>query len=107
MSMTEALRTEVLERKVVELESALGDADLEMEEVVGRMNMAQIEVMELQSARYVDAPGWTGAVADGDGTGVGAAGSAAGQRRSGVRHGCPEQAAPASLGRAAAGCRRR
>ena len=53
MSMTEALRTEVLERKVVELEGALGDADKEMEEVVGRMNMAQIEVVELQSARYV------------------------------------------------------
>lgn len=70
MSMTEALRTEVLERKVVELESALGDADLEMEEVVGRMNMAQIEVMELQSARYVDAFDWTGTVADGDGTGM-------------------------------------
>ena len=52
MSMTEALRTEILERKVVELEGALGDADKEMEEVVGRMNLAQIEVMELQSARY-------------------------------------------------------
>lgn len=52
MSMTEALRTEVLERKVEELEGALGDADKEMEEVVGRMNLAQIEVMELQSARY-------------------------------------------------------
>ena len=53
MSMNEALRTEVLENKVVELEKALGDADREMEEVVSRMNMAQIEVMELQSARYV------------------------------------------------------
>ena len=52
MSMTEALRTETLERKVAELEGALGDADKEMEEVVSRMNMAQIEVMELQSARY-------------------------------------------------------
>lgn len=65
MSMTEALRTEVLEQKVLELESALGDADREMEEVVGRMNMAQIEVMELQSARYVDASGRMGTVADG------------------------------------------
>lgn len=70
MSMTEALRTEVLERKVVELEGALGDADKEMEEVVGRMNMAQIEVMELQSARYVDASGWMGTVADGVGVGM-------------------------------------
>lgn len=70
MSMTEALRTEVLERKVVELEGALGDADKEMEEVVGRMNMAQIEVMELQSARYVDVSGWMNTVADGDGIGT-------------------------------------
>ena len=52
MSMNEALRTEFLERRVAELEAALGDADKEMQEVVGRMNMAQIEVMELQSARY-------------------------------------------------------
>ncbi|KAI4164785.1 MAG: hypothetical protein LQ342_001760 [Letrouitia transgressa] len=50
-SMNEALRTEFLEKKVAELEGALGDADKEMEEVVSRMNMAQIEVMELQSAR--------------------------------------------------------
>ena len=51
MSMNEALRTQVLENKVVELEKALGDADKEMGEVVSRMNLAQIEVMELQSAR--------------------------------------------------------
>lgn len=51
ISMTESLRTEYLEKRVSELESALGDADKEMEEVVGRMNLAQIEVMELQSAR--------------------------------------------------------
>lgn len=70
MSMTEALRTEVLERKVVELEGALGDADKEMEEVVGRMNLAQIEVMELQSARYVDASGWMNTFADNDGIGT-------------------------------------
>lgn len=53
MSMNEALRTEFLEKRVTELEGALGDADKEMEEVVSRMNLAQIEVMELQSARYV------------------------------------------------------
>lgn len=53
MSLDEALKTESLERRVAELERALGEADLEMEEVVGRMNQAQIEVMELQSARYV------------------------------------------------------
>ena len=51
MSMNEALRTEFLERKVSELEKALADADKEMEEVVSRMNTAQIEVMELQTAR--------------------------------------------------------
>ncbi|KAI9722313.1 MAG: hypothetical protein M1812_001785 [Candelaria pacifica] len=51
MSMTEASKAEFLERRVAELEKALGDADKEMEEVVGRMNMAQIEVMELQSER--------------------------------------------------------
>ena len=53
MSMNEALRTQFLEKRVTELEGALGDADKEMEEVVSRMNLAQIEVMELQSARYV------------------------------------------------------
>ncbi|KAL8701038.1 MAG: hypothetical protein Q9224_000690 [Gallowayella concinna] len=51
MSMNEALRTQALEKRVAELEKALGDADKEMEEVVSRMNLAQIEVMELQSAR--------------------------------------------------------
>ena len=53
MSLDEALKTEFLEKRVAELERALGEADQEMEEVVGRMNQAQIEVMELQSARYV------------------------------------------------------
>ena len=53
MSLDEHLKTEFLEKRVAELERALGEADLEMEEVVGRMNQAQIEVMELQSARYV------------------------------------------------------
>ena len=51
MSLDGALRTQFLEKKVSELETALGEADKEMEEVVSRMNMAQIEVMELQSAR--------------------------------------------------------
>ena len=53
-SLDEALRTEFLEKRVAELEGALGDADKEMKEVVSRMNLAQIEVMELQSARYDD-----------------------------------------------------
>jgi chromosome segregation ATPase len=52
MSMTEALRTEFLESRVKELENALSEAEREMGEVVQRMNAAQIEVMELQSARY-------------------------------------------------------
>lgn len=53
MPLNQVLKTEWLEKKVKELETALGDADKEMEEVVGRMNMAQIEVAELQSERYV------------------------------------------------------
>ena len=51
MSMAEATRTEQLEKRVEELEKALRDADHEMEEVVGRMNMAQIEVADLQFQR--------------------------------------------------------
>jgi hypothetical protein len=51
MSMSESTKTEFLEKKVSDLERALSDADKEMEEVVGRMNMAQIEVAELQSER--------------------------------------------------------
>jgi hypothetical protein len=35
----------------MELEKALEEADKEMEEVVGRMNSAQIEVMELWNER--------------------------------------------------------
>lgn len=55
MSLDGALKTQLLEKKVTELEGALGEADKEMEEVVSRMNLAQIEVMELQSARYAPA----------------------------------------------------
>ncbi|KAI9825552.1 MAG: hypothetical protein M1826_006942 [Phylliscum demangeonii] len=51
LSMTEPSRAEQLERRVLELERALADADRAMEEVVGRMNLAQMEVMELQSER--------------------------------------------------------
>lgn len=51
MSISEALKTEFLEKRVEDLEKALSDADREMEEVVSRMNFAQIEVMELQSER--------------------------------------------------------
>ncbi|OJJ49700.1 hypothetical protein ASPZODRAFT_149192 [Penicilliopsis zonata CBS 506.65] len=51
MPLTQAVQTEELERRVKELERALRDADLEMGEVIGRMNRAQIEVAELQSDR--------------------------------------------------------
>ncbi|KAF2691065.1 hypothetical protein K458DRAFT_426445 [Lentithecium fluviatile CBS 122367] len=51
MSMAEATKTGSLEKRVEELEKALRDADHEMEEVVGRMNMAQIEVADLQFQR--------------------------------------------------------
>lgn len=50
-SVAEDLQMEELKRRVAELESALADADLQMEEVVGRMNTAQIEVMNLQNER--------------------------------------------------------
>lgn len=53
ISMSELSRPDFLEQRVEELERALSDADREMEEVVSRMNLAQIEVMELQSERYV------------------------------------------------------
>jgi predicted nucleic acid-binding Zn-ribbon protein len=51
MTIAEATKTELLERRVEELEKALRDADREMEEVVGRMNTAQIEVADLQFER--------------------------------------------------------
>jgi hypothetical protein len=55
ISIGEATKTGALELRVQELEKALTDADKEMGEVVSRMNMAQMEVAELQSERY----GWT------------------------------------------------
>lgn len=51
MSVSEDSKMEYLKQRVMELEAALVDADQEMEEVVGRMNVAQIEVMELQNER--------------------------------------------------------
>lgn len=51
MKMAEAGRTEDLEKRVRGLERALKDAEEEMEEVVGRMNRAQIEVAELQAEK--------------------------------------------------------
>ena len=52
ISMTESVKTDSLERRVSDLEGALSDADKEMEEVISRMNQAQVEVVELQTARY-------------------------------------------------------
>ncbi|EFW21178.1 hypothetical protein D8B26_007393 [Coccidioides posadasii str. Silveira] len=51
VALNEAVHVSSLEAKVKELEKALRDADKEMEQVVGRMNKAQIEVAELQTDR--------------------------------------------------------
>jgi chromosome segregation ATPase len=51
MTVSEDSKMDFLKQKVTDLEAALADADKEMEEVVGRMNVAQIEVMELQNER--------------------------------------------------------
>ncbi|PLN81471.1 hypothetical protein BDW42DRAFT_200819 [Aspergillus taichungensis] len=51
MPLERAVQAETLERRVKELEKLLRDADVEMSEVVGRMNRAQIDVAELQSDR--------------------------------------------------------
>jgi hypothetical protein len=51
ITVSEDSKMEFLKQRVIELEGALADADKEMEEVVGRMNVAQIEVMELQNER--------------------------------------------------------
>lgn len=46
-----AAQVETLKGRVAELEGALAAADAEMQEVVGRMNTAQIEVLSLQEQR--------------------------------------------------------
>ena len=51
MSVSEESKMGFLKQRVTELETALSEADKEMEEVVGRMNIAQMEVMELQNER--------------------------------------------------------
>ena len=51
VSMAQGTQTGMLERKVRELEKALNDAEVEMGEVVRRMNEAQMEVADLQSER--------------------------------------------------------
>jgi chromosome segregation ATPase len=51
ISIGEDSQADFLKTRVVELEKALEEADQEMQEVVGKMNIAQIEVMELQNER--------------------------------------------------------
>jgi chromosome segregation ATPase len=51
MTVSEDSQMNFLKQRVSDLEGALAEADREMEEVVGRMNVAQIEVMELQNER--------------------------------------------------------
>ncbi|KAH8201128.1 hypothetical protein TruAng_004678 [Truncatella angustata] len=51
MSVAEETQVAALKAKVAELETALTQADSDMEEVVGRMNAAQIEVLQLQEER--------------------------------------------------------
>ncbi|KAL3480205.1 hypothetical protein BJX99DRAFT_36335 [Aspergillus californicus] len=49
--LNQAVKSEALDQRVKELEKLLRQADREMGEVVSRMNRAQIDVAELQSAR--------------------------------------------------------
>ncbi|KAL4783010.1 hypothetical protein BJX76DRAFT_273197 [Aspergillus varians] len=49
--LNHVVKSEALEQRVKELEKLLREADREMGEVVSRMNRAQIDVAELQSAR--------------------------------------------------------
>lgn len=51
--LTHVVKSDALDQRVKELEKLLRVADREMGEVVSRMNRAQIDVAELQSARYV------------------------------------------------------
>ncbi|KAJ5516959.1 hypothetical protein N7527_008519 [Penicillium freii] len=49
--LTEVVQSEILERRVKDLEKLLRDADMEMEQVVGRMNRTQLDVAQLQTDR--------------------------------------------------------
>jgi chromosome segregation ATPase len=51
MNVSEETQVDNLKARVAELENALMDADAEMQQVVGRMNTAQIEVLQLQEER--------------------------------------------------------
>ncbi|KGO36795.1 hypothetical protein PEX1_058120 [Penicillium expansum] len=49
--LTEVVQAGILERRVKDLEKLLRDADMEMEQVVGRMNRTQLDVAQLQTDR--------------------------------------------------------
>ncbi|KAI1102350.1 hypothetical protein F4804DRAFT_313286 [Jackrogersella minutella] len=51
MNASEESQIDNLRARIAELENALSDADGEMQQVVGRMNTAQIEVLTLQEER--------------------------------------------------------
>ncbi|KAI5865179.1 hypothetical protein GGS23DRAFT_558070 [Durotheca rogersii] len=51
MKASEEAQVDNLRARVAELENALADADSSMQQVVGRMNAAQIEVLQLQEER--------------------------------------------------------
>ncbi|KAI0206268.1 hypothetical protein F4808DRAFT_406632 [Astrocystis sublimbata] len=51
MTVSEETQIDNLKLRVAELENALMDADSEMQQVVGRMSTAQIEVLQLQEER--------------------------------------------------------
>ncbi|KAI0388045.1 hypothetical protein F5Y04DRAFT_274900 [Hypomontagnella monticulosa] len=51
MNVSEEAQVDNLRARVAELENALADTDIEMQQVVSRMNTAQIEVLQLQEER--------------------------------------------------------
>ncbi|RYP91518.1 hypothetical protein DL770_002364 [Monosporascus sp. CRB-9-2] len=51
MNVSEETQIDNLRARIAELENAVNDADSDMEQVVSRMNAAQIEVLELQEER--------------------------------------------------------
>ncbi|KAJ5279789.1 hypothetical protein N7478_005161 [Penicillium angulare] len=51
MPLVEVVQIDRFEKRVKDLEKNLRDADMEMEEVIGRMNRAQVDVAQLQSDR--------------------------------------------------------
>ncbi|KAG0155303.1 hypothetical protein PDIDSM_878 [Penicillium digitatum] len=49
--LAEVVQSEIFERRVKDLEKLLREADMEMEQVVGRMNRTQLDVAQLQTDR--------------------------------------------------------